>query len=286
MIKRYMLIFIALLLVNTGLAQRDEQSLLWKISSKEMKKPSYLFGTIHLICPEDYIWSPKMDESLQKTDEVCFEMDMDDPNLMMIIAQGLMETSGKKLSDYFTPGQYDSLSRYFRTKLGMDIAMFEQMKPQALQTLMISGFTSCEQPIAYESTIMEAAQKTKKNITGLEEPQEQLALLDLLMTDTIAKDIMNMIDENPDEKEEYYKMVLAYKNQDLKSLHNIIETSKSVGMEMGELIDARNARWIGRMIGKMDQGPVFFAVGAGHLPGDNGIINLLRKEGYEVEAIK
>src|ERR1700744_1666000 len=83
---------------NTG---NEYHSLLWRISGKGLDKPSYLFGTMHLICADDFIWTSKMRESLEKSKKVCFEMDLDDPKTMMDVAAGMMDKDGKKLSSYF-----------------------------------------------------------------------------------------------------------------------------------------------------------------------------------------
>src|SRR6218665_1169628 len=54
----------------------DQNSLLWKISGNGLTKPSYVFGTIHLICESDYFWNPVMEEALKATEKICMEMDM------------------------------------------------------------------------------------------------------------------------------------------------------------------------------------------------------------------
>src|SRR5689334_20196089 len=90
----------------------DSNSLLWKVSNKEMKKASYLFGTIHLICEEDYLWTNAMKKSLSASEAICFEMDMDDPTLMTQVAMGMLDQSGKQLKDYFTEEQYTRLAKF------------------------------------------------------------------------------------------------------------------------------------------------------------------------------
>jgi uncharacterized protein YbaP (TraB family) len=82
-------------------AQLTNASLLWRITGKQMTKPSYLFGTMHLICRSDYVWTPAMGASLDKSEKVCFEMDLDDNNVMVEATSGLIDSTGKKLSDYF-----------------------------------------------------------------------------------------------------------------------------------------------------------------------------------------
>ncbi len=287
--KRFLLILTALFSVQLSLALPTDttmHSLLWRVSGKEMKKPSYLFGTIHLICPADYVWTKTMEKALQSTDEVCLEMDMDDPNLMMTIAKGMIDLSGKTLKDYFTEEQYNKLARYLAETQSLDIAMFSQMKPAALQLFIVSKVAECDSPLAYETVIMETAQKRGVEITGLEEPEEQLALLEMMPTDSIAYDLIKSIEQESDDSLMYAQMVAAYKQQDLQALHDFIAHNTTPGDNMADFLDVRNERWIGRIIERMDQRSVFFAVGAGHLPGPNGVINLLRKEGYTVEAVK
>ena len=85
---------------------------------------------------------------------------------------------------------------------------------------------------------------------------------------------------------EYNGLIKAYKQQDLPRLYELIKNTKDFGDDMGAFLDERNQKWIGRMGDKMKGHSVFFAVGAGHLWGDQGVISLLRKAGYNVEAVK
>jgi uncharacterized protein len=104
--------------------------------------------------------------------------------------------------------------------------------------------------------------------------------------DSVVKELLDLAKDYSQERLEYQKLVNAYKRQDLPLLYELIEQAKAPGVDMGSFVDERNKKWIGRMEERMDQTPVFFAVGAAHLWGENGLINLLRQEGYRVEAVK
>ena len=252
-----------------------------------MIKPSYIFGTIHLICPADYVWTDAMKKSLETAEEICLELDLDDPNMMMQVATGMMETSGKTLKDYFSASDYDKLSKYISDSLHMDISLFAQMKPVALLTLFATqGSSVCDNPISYESNLMDAAHKSKKDVTGLETVSEQLDLFDNLPADSIVKDIMSVVNGTETDAFDYNKLVTAYKKQDLPMLFRLIQESGSLDKDLDGFLDVRNEKWIPRMVDKMDKHSVFFGVGAGHLYGDKGVINLLRKAGYTVIPIK
>jgi uncharacterized protein YbaP (TraB family) len=81
-------------------------------------------------------------------------------------------------------------------------------------------------------------------------------------------------------------MLEAYKKQDLPLLNHIIQQSRTEGTNMDAFLDDRNKKWIERMEERMEQKPVFFAVGAGHLLGESGLIQLLRNSGYTVVPVK
>jgi len=251
-----------------------------------MSNPSYLFGTMHIICATDYIWTDSMEKSLANADEVCFEMDMDDPSVMMAVATAMISANGKTIKDYLTDEQYKLLTKYVEDNLHMDMSVLNQMKPVALQMLFSEKVINCDNPVSYEERIMGIAKEEKKNIVGLEEAREQIALLEKMPVDSAIQEIIRSIQSKTETDTEYEKMVMLYKNQDIQGLYRLIKRSKEAGLDMGDFLDNRNKKWIDRIVDKMDQHSVFFAVGAGHLWGDKGLISLLRKEGYNVEPVK
>jgi uncharacterized protein len=265
----------------------DDKSLLWRIS-KQGTKTSYLFGTIHVICKDDYIWTESMKKAYNSSEHVCFEMNLSDPSLMMQAAMGMMDTTGKKLKDYFSADQYALLTQYIKDSLGLDIAMFEQMKPVALTTLFATKGSSCKDPVSYEEKLMEAAKNDKKQIEGLEQLHEQMTLLDKIPIDSMIGDMVADLkgESKQNSEDDYPQMIAAYKQQDLPKLYKMIKDSKDMANMLDAFLDERNKRWIARMKEKMSHTSVFFAVGAGHLWGDNGVISLLKKEGYTVTAVK
>lgn len=269
-------------------AVTDNKSLLWRISGKGLSRPSYLFGTIHMLCPGDYFWTEAMRKSLSNCKEVCFEMDMDDPAVLRSATEGIMGTgAGKKLlKDYFTEEDYAKVALFALDSFRMDLADYQQMTPIGLQTLLEMKTINCLIPVSYEANIMEEARRQKIEVTGLETPEEQINVLHSVPDDSVIKGLVQMADSPADGKIAYQKMLTAYKDQDLPELYNQIQSSRELGDALGNFLDERNTRWIPRMNKRMAKNAVFFAVGAGHLWGEQGVITLLRKAGYTVAAIK
>jgi uncharacterized protein YbaP (TraB family) len=282
--KRFLFVVFSILsLVSCKAAQGDtEKTLLWRISGKDLSKPSYLFGTIHLICPGDYLWTNAMKQSLAECKQVCFELDMDDPAVLLGGAAGFMNKDGKRLEDYFTKDQWQKLNQFMQDSMETDLKQMQMMKPMVLESILASKTVDCVIPVSYEANIMEQAQKAKQEVIGLEAVEEQVDVLNTLPDDSVVASLVKMIDSFTVTKREYAEMLAAYKRQDLPALFEQIKSSKELGDDLGAFLDERNKKWIPRMAKMMREKPTFFAVGAGHLWGDQGVIALLRKSGYTV----
>lgn len=268
-------------------AGAQDKSLLWKVTGNGLTKPSYLFGTIHLVCKTDYVWTPTMASSFDKAEKICLEMDLDDMNVMMAATSGLIDKTGKKLSSYFTKEQYALVRMYAKDSLGIDMSLIEMMKPVALQTLMATRSSTCEDAVSYEDNLMKGAQKADKEVLGLESPEDQLKALESIPLDSVLKGVMETVEhKGVTDTKEYDQLIAAYKKQDIAALYKMIMETGEFGNATNVLVDDRNKKWIGVMKGMMAQNTVFFAVGAGHLWGQNGVISLLKKQGYKVEAMQ
>lgn len=291
------LIALLLAFTHSALAQKkahtqktqksDNNSLLWKISGNGLEKPSYLFGTIHVICPEDYVWTSKMKEAFDKSQSFCMELNMADPQVLMTVAAGLSDTSGRMLRDYFTPTEYKLVDEYFKDSLHINIVQLQMVKPIALQSMLLMKTAGCAAPTSYEESLTEKAMKDKeKTIDGLETADEQLALLNQIDSKEIIIGIISMIEHKSNDAKMYRELVNAYKKQDIEKVYSLINNTHDLEDNLSAFLDERNEKWIPRMQEKMKKKSVFFAVGAGHLLGDNGVIALLKKAGYTVEAVK
>lgn len=282
--KKVICFVVTFLFVQLGMAQ-EEKTLLWRVSGNGLASPSYIFGTIHLICPADYVWTDKMQKALESCNKVCFEMDMDDPATMSAATEGFMADKGKKMKDYFKPADYTALKKFMHDSMGVDIVLFQGMKPIALESIISMKSVPCNDAISYEEKIMGKAKEEHKEVLGLEAASEQISALDSTPPDSVAAEIMELVSNFTKSRLEFSEMVNAYKVQDLKLLYKKIAAAEGMGNNIGVLLNDRNKRWIPRMKQKMAGNAVFFAVGAGHLAGDKGVLSLLKQAGFTVEPV-
>jgi uncharacterized protein len=266
----------------------SSNTLLWQISGKGLQKPSYLFGTMHILCSGDVSLSENMKNVIKNCDEIYFELDMDNREELMGAMKYLRMNDGIKISELLSKEEFGRVEKYFReAKFPMPIGMMDRFKPIIVSSLIGEQMMNCDVKNGMEEQIMVENKKHEKQIRGLESTQFQASIFDSIPYDKQAKDLVNYIDSIDSYKKVTLEMVDVYKKQDLKRMDSLVHKSDP-GMEqyMDILLYDRNRRWVSMMPGIMNGRSILFAVGAGHLPGDQGVISLLKKAGYTVTPMK
>ena len=265
----------------------SSNTLLWEISGKGLTAPSYLFGTFHLICKADIPFGAQLKTAVKSVKEVYMELDMDDPATLlggMTLMKMRGDTSLKKL---YTDTEYKRLSAFFNDSLHMPMAMFEHMKPFFLEAMLYPKMLPCKTMSGVEEELMTLAKENKKAIQGLETMAFQASVFDSIPYGEQAKELLKSVDSLSTYKKYFETMVQVYKNQQLDKMLELF-SNNDFGMENNQdiLLDKRNKDWVIKLNTIMKKESVFIAVGAGHLVGDNGLINLLKKEGYTLRPVE
>lgn len=275
-----------LLLLLTGFAFGQDNSLLYQVKGKD-SKTSYLFGTIHMIPDSLYYFPAKLEKIISKSDEVVLEvadLSSDQSSLMK-----LMVMDSGSCFDIFTPQQKDSVLNWGAQLLNIKPEQFEKSfekrKPFTLMQISFQKMISGKIRMV-DMEIEGKAQQYKIPVSGLETVEFQLSIFDKMPPEELAALIMDLV-RTPDESERTFKkMVQSYSKQDLENLASLVLESDQLGSSSEELLDKRNKNWIPQMEELMKTKICFFAVGAGHLGGPNGVIQLLRQKGYEVTPVR
>lgn len=265
----------------------SDNTLLWEVSGKGLPKPSYLFGTFHLLCRDDIRFSNSLKQSVQNATEVYLELDMDDP-AMILSSLTLMTMKGnKKLKDLYTEAEYKRVVDYFKDSMQTPIYLFQTMKPFFLVALLYPKMMPCPTVSSVEDEIMKLAKQNGKEIKGLETMAFQASVFDSIPYEEQAAELLKSIDSMALSKKYFDSMVMAYKEQRINELGSLMK-NEDFGMESNQdiLLDKRNKNWVEQLKTIMKKKPVFVAVGAGHLLGETGLIALLRKEGYKVRPLE
>ncbi len=289
--------FLALIVnINTAFAQtassnlkinKDDNTLLWEISGNGLTSPSYLFGTFHLLCKDDINFSETLKQAVNNSHEIYLELDLDDPATIMGALMLMNMKDGKKLKDLYTTDQYQRVSGFFKDSLKTPISLFQRMKPEFLIALLYPKMMPCNSASSVEEEIMQLAKDAGKEIKGLETMAFQASVFDSIPYEKQANELLNTIDSLEKSKADFVLMLNAYKSQRLDEIEKIVNTPEFGAAENQDiLLDNRNKNWVQQLKPIMQKNPVFTAVGAGHLVGKNGLIALLRAEGFTVSGLE
>ena len=290
------LLFALLFCITLG----AKAQLLWKISGNGLDRPSYVIGTHHLapLSIKDSIAS--LQQVIDQTEQVYGELVMEDatnPESVMKMQQAMVLPADTTLKSLYTQAQYDTIAAVVKTYIGVDLALFDKLKPAAVTTQLalalamksLKGFNPQEQLDTWFQT---QARQAGKKVGSLETVDMQVNVL--YNSQTLARQALLLhcaathIEQGIDQT---LRMTNAYMKQDLDGLISIIEekmnnSCDSTPEEQEALIYGRNANWARQLPDIMKQAPTLFVVGAGHLPGPQGLLKLLQKQGYRVEAMK
>lgn len=264
----------------------DDNSLLWEVSGNGLSKPSYLFGTFHLICKNDIPVSSQLQEAVKYASEMYMELDLDDPATMLGGLMLMNMRGDTTLKTLYTEAEYKKVAAFFKDTLHMPIAMLNSTKPFFLSAMLYPKMLPCKTMTGVEEELMKLAKANKKEIRGLETMAFQAAVFDSIPYTVQAKELLHSIDSLDSYRILFDTMVQVYKSQ---QLHKIEEqfAKTEFGMEDNQdiLLNNRNRNWVTQLKKIMKAQPVFVAVGAGHLVGEQGLISLLKKEGYTLRPI-
>lgn len=273
----------------------EENALLWEISGNELEEPSYLFGTIHMIGKKDFFFTDQMQTAFDKTQRVAFEIDMEEMSDFSVILPLMMKTfmaNGTTLSDLVSKEEYDLVKNHFQD-MGLPMMLLDRIKPMFLSAMtsgdMFGAETEQEQDamVSYEMELMKMAQEQEMGIDGLETAEFQMSMFDSIPYDAQAKMLIESIRSGQEGDDQLKEMVEMYKNQDISGMQTMLkDEDEGIADYEDILLAGRNRNWIPIMAKMMTENATFFAVGAGHLGGEVGVIALLRQEGYEVKPIK
>ena len=289
--KKIILLFTFILV---GSSQIKAQ-LLWEISGNGLKKPSYLYGTMHIGDERVYDFNDSLLNLFGKCDIFAGELVIKQDFFTSInLLLGMRMQGDTTLSDLLPREKYAFVKRKLDKRLDemgiLYMARFiEQLKPFFISIFMSDlNAQATASKVPLDLYFQNIAREKKMDVVGLETMDEQMSVFDRIPLKSQANMLYEELNKDKDEeaaKKEMEELITIYANEDLDSLYRL--TSQSFDDEMNaELLIKRNINMADRMVPYMKKKKrIFVGVGAAHLPGEEGVINLLRKKGYTLRAV-
>ena len=281
-------IAVVLLQLFTPLPASEDKShgLLWQISKPGIE-PAYLFGTIHSEDPEVLQLPRPVQQAIDRSRTVVLEMLLDTETMMYSSAAMLM-LDGRLLSDIIGKPLFRRVALAIRSR-GIPDVMLERMKPWAAAVIL--SMPASETGLVLDMMLYQSALQQGKSVHGLETVQEQLDVFEALPEKNQVLMLQDAVDNFSQLDALHSELLDAYKQRDLAGLLALNETAMQTGDQsladelQQHLIVDRNHRMSERMQVYLRQGQVFIAVGALHLPGEEGLLNLLEQQGFTVNRL-
>ncbi|WGD35680.1 TraB/GumN family protein [Olleya sp. YS] len=277
-------LFLAVVAIFNLNAQDNPNTNLWKIEGDSIKT-SYLFGTIHLLPKKDFKISNKVKNAFDKCDKVALEIDMADPSFSADVMKNAFLKEGEELKSYLDDDEYVILDNYLKEKTGVGMANYNKFKPFMLMSVIMTA--SIEEEVAsYEMTFIEMTKQAEKDMEGLETFADQVNIFEAEPYDEQLDKFIEMIEDPEKNADTYQKLLDLYLAEDVDGMYDYMDDYMDGDIEAMKLfLDDRNNNWIPKFAEYSKEDAVFYAVGAGHLGGEQGVINLLKKAGYTVTPV-
>ncbi|MBQ7710430.1 MAG: TraB/GumN family protein [Bacteroidales bacterium] len=300
--KRLTLLFF-LMVAAFGTTQAQ---LLYRISGNGLQRPSYIIGTHHLIDAQFTAQIAGLKEAMEQTEQVYGEVvmtDMMNPDSIKAMQEMSLLPDGKTLRDVMTADQFSRLDHCCHEQLGVKLSSEQlysalgRMTPSGLSSyltvmLYMKSHPDVNIQNAIDGWFQSEALRQGKAVGGLESVSFQAELL--MQGGTIEEQVsalMCLVDNVDLNIMMLNDITEAYHDQDLESVTAAMNEMSEVECDSSEqenesLLYDRNSRWVEQMPAIMRAHPTLFAVGAAHLTGDRGVLQLLRQAGYTVEGVR
>lgn len=283
--------FIISLFLTLSLSLKAQ--LLYKVEGNGLSFPSYIFGTHHA-APLSILDSIKgYNEAFENSSVIVGEIDLSElDNYTTESIKYVMAGDGEELSNLLSTEDYALADSTFTSLTGLNLRLFNNVKPMVLSTIITKAVMSRE----FEGMNIDSAldlyfqtegKKEGKKILGLETAEDQMEILFNGMT--IKEQLDQLMDglKNPEEIiASIQELNKAYLNQNLDELVEIYSRAEMSPEYKAKLVDNRNEAWVSILPEILQENPCFVAVGALHLPGENGILKKLEEKGFSISPIK
>lgn len=267
-------------LVSNTHAQK-ENTLLWKVEAPDSKNTSYLVGTLHMICADDFIMPEKVAQVVNQVDQVYLEINLTDPAEMQ--AMQSMSTTSKKISDELSAAQLAQLNEKVAPIIQMPIENFDTYGLMTLYSYAILKTMDCTEIKSFENELIQLTLQKQLPIKSFETVAQQMQVMKKSFS---TQDYYQQLLQIEQYGRDFKLAVQAYKNENIAETVRLISQDAYMTAAAKEyMVKNRNIDWATQLQDILPKNNTLIAVGAAHLVGEHGLIQLLQKLGYKVTPV-
>lgn len=287
--KKHLIYLTISLFQLTSIGQDKYNSLFWEISGNGLTEPSYLYGTMHTQDERVFQFKEGVMDAFNHAEIYAMELNVDSIDQVALLSKLIMDST-HSLKTLLTESEYTMVSDFFRDSLRQPLFLFEKMQPLFTAQMVSLRDLEAQQADALDIYFFKEAKKQKKQTIGLEKTMEQIDAFSAISYELQAKGLVDAVRDYGKEGElDMDAMMKYYVEGNLDKLLEMTTEYDEEDEEMSKIFNdvflvKRNHNMADRAEPFIKKGSTFIAVGAAHLPGEEGIIELLRKKGYKVIA--
>ncbi|MDR0437597.1 MAG: TraB/GumN family protein [Bacteroidales bacterium] len=277
---------VGLFFFGLGAFQLPGQALLWEISGNGLSEKSYLFGSIHIQDKRVFQLDSEVWNRFEKASNFALEFDLESVNQHAMATRMMMS---KSYSELLSEEDYQLLKNVIEEHTEIPFFAIQRMKPFFVSALISQSVLAMDEDHPLDLFLLKKARESNKTILELESFDEQINVIDNIPFDEQLEGLLKLI-RNPDLKNsletEVENLVTTYVSQDDTKLYQLILESDESETFMERFLIERNHNMLKKIQTFIAAGSTFIVVGAGHFAGDEGLVQLLKNNGYTLTPIK
>lgn len=282
LIKKILLIgFLSLLNIPM-----EAQSLLWEITGENLQKPSYLYGTMHVRDKRVFNYNDSVSIAFNTSQAFAGELIID-KTMAKEVGKAALLPKDTTLKLLLGKKDYKKVKKVAKKKLGIMAGFINYIKPIYVAGYIAeaSGVLKSDMKKTLDETFQDMARETNKKLIGIETIEEQMKALDKVSLKEQAKMLMDDLNNMDSAASISRDMVNKYLAQDIKSLSDMVLSEEIPDVFASEILLKRNYIMANRISVLLQEQSTFIGIGAAHLGGEEGVIELLRKKGFKLRPV-
>lgn len=260
--------------------KKKQKTLIWRFYTEGASAVNYLLGTMHITDNQAFTFEEAMKKRVLECTVFASEFNFDEADISVAQAAMLLPES-VVLSQILSKKLYAKTGQLLKKRLHQDIGNYENFKPIIFSKLITETVLSNDRLQSLDDMLFEFARENGRILRGVETFDEQINILHSMSLEGQIKALKDMVGGFSKVRKELLKTAKWYAEADLKQLYNASKASMKGNKRL--MIFDRNDLMTQRIAAMAAENTVCVAIGAGHLWGEKGVLNQLKKKGFIVQ---
>lgn len=261
---------------------KSRQTFLWKAEDPSSSLMSFVFGTMHVQDQRVFENLDRVQACIWDCDVFATEFNLDEANFLSL-AMNVSLPENQRLTDLIPPKKYVKVRQILLKSFQVDLDQFQQYKPIFVSNIIQQQVFSADMPSSLDEYLFKFAKEQGKILKGIETFREQVEVINQVPLEIQLKNLLDIARNPSTYRKSLRRMAERYERGDLHQIHQAAR--KSIGSLRKIMLINRNEIMAERMGEMAKENSCFFAIGAGHLLGQKGVLRLLKLQGFKLKPI-